>query len=110
MANQTTSQVNTKVIMSEAEQGEQPASDLPLDELSKAKRLQRFRGPLEANDRQTAEFWRRASAAAHAVATIELSDYAERMAAQTGIGKDPSEMFPGFPSPLTKQSNSDHQA
>ncbi len=96
--------------MSEAEQGEQPADDLPLDEPSKARRLQRFRGPLEANDRQTAEFWRTAPAAAHAVATIELSEYAERMAAQTGIGKDPSEMFPGFPSPLTKQPNPAWQA
>lgn len=96
--------------MSEAEQGEQSASDLPLDELSKAQPLQRFRGPLEANDQQTAEFWRQASAAAHAAATIELSDYAERMSAQTGIGKDPSEMCPGFPSPPKKQPNPPRQA
>jgi hypothetical protein len=28
---------------------------------------------------------------------IELAEYARRMVAQTGLGKDDSEMFPGFP-------------
>lgn len=61
--------------------------------------LARFLGPVEDRDAESIEFWRDASAEAHAQAMIELSRYAERMAAQTGLGKDPAERFPGIPEP-----------
>lgn len=60
-------------------------------------RLQRFRGPVEQHDAQVIERWRDAPASAHACAMIDLARYAEQMVAQTGFGKDPKEMFPGFP-------------
>ena len=69
---------------------------LPTDPASKAERLRRFVGPMAESDRQTVAFWRAQSPAAHAAAMIELAGYAERMAAQTGFGKNPDEMFPGF--------------
>lgn len=72
--------------------------DQPEDD-TKAELLRRFRGPVAENDRETVKFWRQASPAAHAAAMIALSRYAERMSRQTGYGKDPSEMFPGFPPP-----------
>lgn len=62
----------------------------------KRSRLERFRGAVAASDAQTAEHWRQASSGARARAMIELSEYAEMIARQTGIGKDPDEMFPGF--------------
>jgi len=62
---------------------------------------QRFVGSRDAHDAETIEFWRDAPAAAHAKAMIELASYAEKMAAQTGLGKDPNESFPGFRSITT---------
>jgi hypothetical protein len=59
--------------------------------------LATFLGPVADRDAEVIERWRDASPAAHARAMIELSRYAERMAAQTGIGKDPDELFPGIP-------------
>lgn len=61
--------------------------------------LATFLGPVADRDAEVIERWRNASPAAHARAMIELSDYAERMAAQTGLGKDPAERFPGIPTP-----------
>lgn len=65
-----------------------------------ATELTKFLGPVEDRDAEVIERWRDASAEAHAEAMIELSRYAERMAAQTGLGKDPAERFPGIPEPL----------
>jgi|GEM_PF-3061582 len=62
-----------------------------------ATELATFLGPVAARDAEVIERWRDASPAAHARAMIELSDYAERMAVQTGLGKDPTERFPGIP-------------
>ena len=64
---------------------------------AKAERLRRFLGPVAMRDAETVERWRGASAAEHATAMIELSEFAAQMVQQTGHGKDPSEMFPGFP-------------
>ena len=64
----------------------------------KAERLRRFRGPVIARDAETVAYWRDASATEHARAMIELSEFAAIMVRQTGYGKDPGEMFPGFPS------------
>lgn len=61
-----------------------------------AAELATFLGPVADRDAEVIERWRNASAAAHARAMIELSDYAERMVAQTGLGKDPAERFPGI--------------
>ena len=66
---------------------------------SDAAELAAFLGPVADRDAEVVERWRNASAADHARAMIELSGYAERMAAQTGLGKDPAERFPGFPKP-----------
>jgi excisionase family DNA binding protein len=63
--------------------------------------LTRFLGPVEDRDVEVIERWREASAEAHAQAMIELSRYAERTAAQTGLGKDPAERFPGIPGALS---------
>lgn len=74
----------------------------PLREDDDVAELTRFLGPVEDRDAEVIERWRDASAEAHAQAMIELSRYAERMAAQTGFGKDPAERFPGIfepPSP-----------
>ncbi len=65
----------------------------------KAALLERFLGPVAERDREAVERWRSASAAEHAEAMIELAHFAEMMVAQTGHGKDPGEMFPGFPRP-----------
>lgn len=59
--------------------------------------LERFRGPLEERDREVVDRWRLASPAEHAHAMIELAQLAEMVVAHTGRGKDPGEMFPGFP-------------
>lgn len=59
--------------------------------------LTTFLGPVQDRDAEVIERWREASPEAHARAMIELSGYAERMAAQTGLGKDPTERFPGIP-------------
>lgn len=59
--------------------------------------LSTFLGPVADRDAEVIERWRNASPDAHARAMIELSRYAERMAAQTGLGKDPDERFPGIP-------------
>lgn len=64
-----------------------------------ATELTTFLGPVEDRDAEVIERWREASAEDHAQAMIELSRYAERMAAQTGLGKDPVERFPGIPEP-----------
>jgi ferric-dicitrate binding protein FerR (iron transport regulator) len=61
--------------------------------------LTTFLGPVAERDAEVIERWRAASAEEHAQAMIELSRYAERMAAQTGLGKDPAERFPGIPEP-----------
>lgn len=68
-----------------------------------ATELASFLGPVADRDAEVIERWRDASPAAHARAMIELSDYAERMAAQTGLGKDPAERFPGIPEPPPRQ-------
>lgn len=62
-----------------------------------ATELSAFLGPVEDRDAEVIERWRESSAEAHAQAMIELSRYAERMAAQTGFDKDPTEHFPGIP-------------
>lgn len=59
--------------------------------------LTAFLGPIADRDAEVIERWREASPAAHARAMIELSAYAGRMVAQTGLGKDPNERFPGIP-------------
>lgn len=64
-----------------------------------ATELTTFLGPVADRDAEVIERWREASAEDHAQAMIELSRYAERMAAQTGHGKDPAERFPGIPEP-----------
>ncbi len=71
-----------------------------------AAELTTFLGPVADRDAEVIERWREASAEDHAQAMIELSRYAERMVAQTGIGKDPGERFPGIPEPgsSTQQS------
>jgi hypothetical protein len=63
----------------------------------KASLLERFRGPLRARDDEVVEHWRSLPASAHAEAMITLSRMAETIAAHTGYGKDPDELFPGFP-------------
>lgn len=73
----------------------------PIAPMPDAVELTRFLGPVEDRDAEVIERWRDASAEAHAQAMIELSRYAERMAAQTGFGKDPAERFPGIPEPLS---------
>jgi hypothetical protein len=62
-----------------------------------AAELTAFLGPVQDRDAEVIERWRDASPDAHAQAMIELSRYAEQMVAQTGIGKDPDERFPGIP-------------
>jgi hypothetical protein len=62
-----------------------------------ATELSTFLGPVADRDAEIIERWRDASPQEHARAMIELSDYAERMAAQTGLGKDPTERFPDIP-------------
>lgn len=61
--------------------------------------LNTFLGPVADRDAEVIERWREAPAEDHAQAMIELSRYAERMAIQTGIGKDQAERFPGIPEP-----------
>ena len=63
----------------------------------RAERLARFRGPLVHEDQDSAEFWRGQSAEAHAKAMVDLSNYATRMAAQTGLGRDATEPLPALP-------------
>lgn len=63
----------------------------------KSQALRDFVGPVAAREAETVQHWRSAPASSHATAMIELSEYAEQMAAQTGLGKDPHEMFPGLP-------------
>lgn len=65
----------------------------------KSRALSALVGPVAARDAETVEHWRSAPPSVHAAAMIELSEYAERMAAPTGLGKDPDEMFPGVPKP-----------
>lgn len=62
-----------------------------------AAELTAFLGPVADRDAEVIERWRGASSEAHAQAMIELSRYAERMVAHTGLGKDPDERFPGIP-------------
>ena len=64
-----------------------------------AAELTTFLGSVADRDAEVIERWHEASAEDHAQAMIELSRYAERMVAQTGIGKDPGERFPGIPEP-----------
>lgn len=71
---------------------------------AKAAMLKRFRGPLAERDREVVDRWRTASPAEHARAMIELAQLAEMMVAYTGRGKNPDEMFPGFP-PLRDQAS-----
>lgn len=66
--------------------------------------LAAFLGSVADRDAEVIERWREASAEDHAQAMIELSRYAERMAAQTGLGKDPAERFPGIPEPPEQQA------
>lgn len=65
-------------------------------EREKAARLARFRGQLEADDRRTVEYWKRASAAEHAAAMAELSNYAVTMARQTGHVRRADEPMPNL--------------
>lgn len=76
-----------------------PLPDAGADEATKAERLARFRGPVEHYDAERAEYWARASPAAHANAMIELAAVAEMVVAHTGYRKPFDEIFPGFPVP-----------
>lgn len=62
----------------------------------KALRLRRFVGPMVERDREIVEYWRSATPSEHARAMIDLAEYAEQMVRQTGITKNPEDMFPGF--------------
>ena len=77
-----------------------------LDPTAKAVRLQRFVGPARDEDTAQAEFWRHRSDAEHAQAGAELSDMAAQMAADTGDGPAPGEMFPGLSSFLRARTRS----
>lgn len=52
---------------------------------------------LAPTDAQTAERWRASSSAEHAEAMILLAEYAERVAAATGFGREVETKNPGFP-------------
>jgi hypothetical protein len=67
---------------------------------SREERLRRFRVPVEERDAEVIEHWRQASPEAHAQARIGLARASGTIVAHTGFGKDPHEMFPGFPTPL----------
>lgn len=78
---------------------ESPSEAEPRHEQApKAERLRRFTASVSEDDEQTIAYWRAASPVAHAHAMIELAEYATQMARQTGLGKDPGDLFPGFPS------------
>lgn len=66
------------------------------DESARQERLRSFTASLERDDSETVDFWRKRSPAEHAAAMIELSEYTEVMAAQTGLYKQANDMFPGF--------------
>lgn len=63
----------------------------------KRQRLDRFTAGIDNNDREMTDYWRNAAPEIHASAMAQLSDYASRLSQETGLGKDPNEMFPGFP-------------
>lgn len=65
---------------------------------ARRQRLAQLRGPVAANDAETMHFWQQQSPSRHADAMIELSEYAEAMARQTGHHKAADDMFPGLPS------------
>jgi hypothetical protein len=71
-------------------------ANVQMDPEAKARRLQRFLGPLVDEDAEQAAFWRERSDAEHARAGAQLSDMAAQLAVQTGQGKHPDEMFPGL--------------
>jgi len=77
---------------------------MPMDPESKARRLERFVGAVAADDAEMVTFWRQRSAAEHAAAGAQVSDAAAQMAVQTGMGKDPTEMFPGLAFFLRRRS------
>ena len=79
-------------------------ASVSLDPEIRARRLQRFLGPLVHEDEDQAEFWAQQSDAAHAQAGAELSDMAAKLAVQTGFGKDPGELFPGLSSFARRRS------
>ena len=83
-----------------------PQASLPEagSQSERAARLARFRGPLEARDAETLAYWREAPSAAHAEAMIQLAEVAEQIVSHTGLGKDPDEMFPGFPEPQQRRA------
>ncbi len=70
-------------------------SGIDPDEARRA-RLERFRGHVDTHDKELAEYWSQRSPAEHAKAMVDLADYADMMAAQTGFEKDPNEMFPSL--------------
>lgn len=77
------------------------APDLAAMDMSpeaKAARLARFVGPALHEDEDQARAWQERSDAEHARVGADLSDLAAQMVVQTGIGKDPTEMFPGLSS------------
>lgn len=65
----------------------------------KAIRVARLIGPVARNDRETVEFWRRASAADHARAMIDLAEYAEMISRHTGYRRDPADALLRLPVP-----------
>lgn len=68
----------------------------PTEAEVKAERLRAFLGSVEEDDAELVAYWRSASSAEHAAAMIDLANYAERMAEQTGLHKDTDEMFPNL--------------
>lgn len=83
----------------------QQTRELLAGEESKQERLARFVGPVAAADAETIEYWRDATPEQHARAMSDLSDYAQQMAQQTGLGKTDANMLPGFP-PLRPRAGS----
>lgn len=83
----------------------QQTRELPAAEASKQERLARFVGSVAAADAETVDHWRDATPEQHARAMSELSDYAQQMVQQTGLGKTDANMLPGFP-PLRNDAGS----
>lgn len=71
---------------------------IPSSPGAKRQRLESFVGGMVHEDAEMVEAWRDRSPAEHAAAGAQLSDLAAQMSQQTGFGKDPDEMFPGFSS------------
>lgn len=73
-------------------------ADLATDPEARQHRLRAFRRNVEQDDAQMVSAWRERSAAEHGAAGAELSDMAARVAAQTGLAKEPGLAFPSLSS------------